>query len=354
MRVLLVRLSALGDVVHALPALERLRAALPDATLTWVSEPHAAPVLRGHPSLDELVVLERKQALRAGGALRRTLRGLRGLRGRFDAALDLQGLLRSALVARASQAPLLLGPAWAPEGARFLYRRGLHVPRPGEAHAVERAARLVDGLLEALGQAPPSATLPPARLPDELRRPPPPGVILPAEQGPLLALIPGAGKSANRLPAGLLAEIADRCASDHPSLRVVLVGGPRDAGLARETIARCQRARPRSLCGQVDLRTSAQVLHAADAVLGGDTGPLHLARALGRPLVALFHAAEPARTSPAGLPGAAPSQVFAGQVECAPCRARRCQRADRVRVCLDDLPATQIAADVSELLARRG
>ncbi|HBP18595.1 MAG TPA: hypothetical protein DEA08_12525, partial [Planctomycetes bacterium] len=108
-----------------------------------------------------------------------------------------------------------------------------------------------------------------------------------------------------------------------------------------------------SLCGELSLVDSARVLQAADAILGGDTGPLHLARALDRPLVALFHAAEPARTGPSGLSGGAQVVVHAGQVECAPCRARRCRRPDRVRVCLDDLPVAEIASQVSGLLAQR-
>ena len=105
MRVVIVRLSAMGDVVHALPALELLRAGLPDAELTWVVEAWAAPLLQGHPALDSVVVLDRA-ALRRPGARREALSAglsaLGALRGRRPAAaLDLQGLLRSALVTRA-------------------------------------------------------------------------------------------------------------------------------------------------------------------------------------------------------------------------------------------------------------
>ena len=97
---------------------------------------------------------------------------------------------------------------------------------------------------------------------------------------------------------------------------------------------------------------AAACLASAALVLGGDTGPLHLARALGRPVVALFHAAEPARTSPSGLPGEADLAIFAGETPCAPCRARHCRRPDRVRICLESFEADAIAARVLALMAQ--
>jgi len=351
-RLLLVRLSALGDVVHTLPALELLRAAAPAAEIGWVVEAEAAPLLEGHPALDALWVLDRRALGRARGrvaALRRGARALRGLRAAgWDAALDLQGLLRSALVARAAGARRVLGPAWAREGARLLYGERLAVPAPGEAHAVDRAAAAVRLALARLGAAPPPPGPPPAaRLPAGLAAAPPDG------GAPRLVLLPGAGKPANRPPPALLAEVADRCAAARPDLEVWLVGGPGDRAAAAEVAARTRRARPRSAAGERDLAGSAALLAGAAAVVGGDTGPLHLARALGRPVVGLFHAADPARTGPGGLPGPAPARALRGDAPCAPCLARRCRRPDRVRVCLDALPAERVAAAVLDVLEAR-
>ena len=131
-RLLLVRLSALGDVVHSLSALEYARRVWPETELWWAVERLAAPLLDGHPALTGVIVLERKEALRSPRAMARAVAGLRQLRRlRCDAAIDLQGLLRSASVARASGAKRVLGPAWAREGATLLYRDGLAVPPPG-------------------------------------------------------------------------------------------------------------------------------------------------------------------------------------------------------------------------------
>ncbi|MCA8921559.1 MAG: hypothetical protein KDD82_07090, partial [Planctomycetes bacterium] len=143
-RILLVRLSALGDVLHTLPALELLRRSLPDAEIEWVVEPPAADLLAEHPSLDRVWVFprpalrqprDRVMALHATATLARDLR-----RERFDAVLDLQGLLRSALIARLPRCGQRFGPAWAREGASWLYSDPLDLPRPREAHACERAA----------------------------------------------------------------------------------------------------------------------------------------------------------------------------------------------------------------------
>lgn len=344
-RLLLVRLSAIGDVLHALPALEVLRRAAPAAELAWVVEPPAAPLLRGHPALDHLVVLDRpgvQVGPRRLGALREAVGAVGALRAlRADVALDLQGLLRSALVARAAGAARVLGPAWAREGAARLYTRALDLPRPGEAHVVERHVAAARAALAALGLPPDEGPTPAARL----------GLAPAARVERRVVLLPGAGKPANRPPPALLARVADRLADRAPDLEVALVGGPRDAPRARAVLERCARARPVDLTGRHDLVATAAVLSASAAVVGGDTGPLHLARVLGRPVVALFHAADPARTGPAGLPGAAPARVLAGVADCAPCCAARCLRPDRRRVCLRAITADDVAARVLEVVA---
>jgi len=338
----------MGDVVHSLSALERARALWPRAELWWAVERLAAPLLEGHPALDGFVVLERKEATHSLSALRRTLGGIGRLRGqRFDAAIDLQGLLRSALVARASGARRVLGPSWAREGARFLYSDRLQVPRPGEAHAVERYLRGIEAAHLALGDA-----APPPRLAPEGPRPRlPEGLRAGRSERPRLILLVGAGKPANRLPPQLLAKVADACAASTEDLDVLVLGGPDDAERARALRAHAQVAVETRCSG--DLAGSARLLSSAWAVLGGDTGPLHLARVLGVPTLGLFPAADPARTGPRGIPGPAWTATLPGLAPCSPCLAKRCQRPGGVRICLDGLRATELAEQLRPHLQPR-
>lgn len=327
---LLVRLSAIGDAVHTLPALELLRAALPDWRIGWAVEAEAAPLLSDHPALDALHVIDRRSLSRARGrssALRRVVALFRDTE-RYSVAIDFQGLARSALVARLL-ARRVLGSAHARELAPLAYSRTLAVPAPGQAHAVARSLMLARAALDVLGVAIPGV-VPAPRLVV-----PPSSLALPDE---FLALLPGAGKPANRPPVSLLAAVARRV--DLPALTL---GGAQDraAGAALADLVAA-----RDLTGRLSLRESAGVLARATVVLGGDTGPLHVARALDRPVVGLFFAADPARTGPAGFPGTAPAVVVRGDAPCAPCLARTCRRDDKVRICLDPLDPERIAVAV--------
>jgi lipopolysaccharide heptosyltransferase I len=333
---LLVRLSAIGDAVHTLPALELLRAALPGWKLGWAVEAEAAPIVEHARGLDAVHVIDRRALGRARGRTG-TLRSLGRLvrsTERYDVAVDFQGLARSALVARLF-ARRVLGSRHARELATLAYHVKLDAPAASETHAVRRFTLLARSALAALGeQAPERVPAPRLEVP----------VSTLALEEPFLALLPGAGKPANQPPVALLAAVARRL----PELAFVTVGGPRD----REAGTRLARlVGARDLTGRLSLVESASVLARAAVVLGGDTGPLHVARALGRPTVALFFAADPARTAPAGYPGDAPALVVRGGAPCAPCLARTCRRPDKVRICLEPLDPGQIAAAVRAALS---
>ncbi|MCA8925790.1 MAG: glycosyltransferase family 9 protein, partial [Planctomycetes bacterium] len=184
----------------------------------------------------------------------------------------------------------------------------------------------------------PVGPLPAARLP-----------LASVEPGPEVALLVGAGKPANRLPAALLAECADALnAAGRPC---VVLGGPGDRFRARDVLARCRVSAPRIACGQ-SIRASAEALQRVAAVVGPDTGPLHLARMLGRPVVAVFHAADPARTGPLGYPGPA-ARVLQGSTLCAPCCASHCKLPGKPRTCLDRFSGAELARAALELIAER-
>jgi lipopolysaccharide heptosyltransferase I len=349
---LLVRLSSIGDVVHGLPALELARAALPSARIGWAVESEAAPLLRDHPALDALHVLDRRALGRDRGrprALGRARAFVREVRAaRYEAAIDLQGLARSALVARIATRRTL-GPAHARELATLAYAHRLRVPAPGEAHAVVRSLELVRRALEVLGGDAPRET-PGARLVLSTEaRERAFAALAPLEGAPFVALLPGAGKPANRPPLELLAATARAVLARWPEARFAVLGGAADRERGRELSGRVSAL---DLSGKLALDETAAILERAAVVLGGDTGPLHVARALSVPVVSLFFAADPQRTGPLGLSGRAPAIVVRGGAPCAPCLARRCLRDDRVRICLEPLGPQRIARAVLEAAVR--
>ena len=141
-RVCIIKPSSMGDVVHAMPILAALRGRWPSAHLSWVVNRPFSELLEGHRHLDELIVYDRGRRGfdRAGIGSMATLLGRLG-RGRFDLTIDLQGLMRSALMVAATRARVRVGMADAREGARWFYTHRIDAPRLG-MHAVDRALRL--------------------------------------------------------------------------------------------------------------------------------------------------------------------------------------------------------------------
>ena len=151
-RILLIKPSALGDVVHALPVVATLKRRYPEIPLDWLIEEEAAPLVEGHPAVAEFVVSGRRRWQRQSrrpatvpGALREILAFARTIRRRYDAVLDLQGLLKSALYVLAAHAPIRVGLADGREGATWVLTHRVPVP-PQPFHAVERYLALAEAV----------------------------------------------------------------------------------------------------------------------------------------------------------------------------------------------------------------
>ncbi len=321
-RILIVKLGALGDVVNSLPLVNRLRAGLPDARLAWLIGPAAARLVAGHPAVDEFLVLDARRA-RAWPGIVRELR-----RRRFDLALDLQRLAKSGLLARLSGAPRRLGFDRARCKEHSHLFTNLHLapnPRPGTtvAQYLEFADRL------GLPERPAEWRLPYVPFEEPGERP--------------VTLVLGATKSANRWPPERWAELA-RGLVERRGARVVLCGGPEDRPLA-DAVRSQARVELDDRVGRLDLPRSAGLLAASALVIACDTGPLHIAVALGAPVLALFGAADPARTGPYGRP----QDVLWSPAPCSPCRKRTCFVAGHP--CMANLPASAV---LGHALARLG
>ena len=298
MNIALVKLSSLGDVVHALPAAGALRARFPRARLTWIVERREAALLRGNPALDEVVPVDTRGwrrvrtpvgAVAVAGALAELRRHLAG--ARFDVAVDLQGLLKSGILTLATRAPLRIGFVAGlcrePLAALFTNRR---VRPPAEArHVVEQNL----ALLEPLGVsgasvdfALPTHAAAETRAEDFLTA----ARLKPRDR--LVVVNPGAARPDKRWPADRFRELARRLAGDAGAAPLV-VWGPEERELALAIAGG-----PVTLAPPTDLDTLLSVLRRASVVVAGDTGPLHLAAALGVPCVGLYGPTSAERNGP--------------------------------------------------------
>ncbi|MBM3978914.1 MAG: glycosyltransferase family 9 protein [Planctomycetes bacterium] len=278
-RIALVKPSALGDIVHSLPVLTALRARFPAARITWVVNRAYESLLTGHPDLTDTLPFDRGafKGVRAVGALCSFVAGMR--RCRFDLVIDMQGLLRSGLMAWASGAPRRVGFRDAREGGRYAYTHKIASPARDTGHAVDR----MWAVAEAFGVG---------HLPKTFRVPLQPAEVsaardtLAALPRPVVAVAIGAKWLTKRWPPAHFAEALNR-AHSHFGGSCVFIGAPDDTALSLEVASKL-RGPALDLTGRTSLPRLAAVLSQCDAMLGNDTGPLHLAAALGVPCVAPY------------------------------------------------------------------
>ena len=292
--ILVVKLSAIGDVIHALPVSYAIKEQYPEAHLTWVVEQAAYAILEDNPCIDELILFEKAKFRSIGGFLREIGPFRRRLRTRrYDASLDLQGLFKSAAIAWNAGAKLRIGTANMREGAHLVSRpvRGAHA----EGHIVERYLDVARALGCRVGEV-----RFPVSVSDRDRMA---ADTLLAREGvqegrPFVAFAVGANWPNKRWPVEHFAALADRLY--HAHYVPVLVGGGRlDATLA-EDILRASEIPPVNLVGRTNLKQLAHIFTRAALVLGGDTGPVHLAAGLRMPTVMLMGPTDANRNGPYG------------------------------------------------------
>ena len=329
MKILILKPSSLGDVIQALPVLRLLKRHWPGAQIFWWLEAGLAPLLEADPDLAGVVRFERKRWGRPRHWLEmgRSIGWLRAQR--FDLVIDLQCLARSAIFAWLANGQRLVGLDEVREGARGFY--DLAVPRRSfHTHAVDWYLSVlpplgvpVDFQFEWLPARPAVAA--------EVRRKWP-------GAGRWMALQPGARWRNKRWPAESFATLARTLAQAHPELRWVVLGDAGDRPLG-ELIAAAVPERCLNLCGETTLLEMIEWLRRCELLITNDTGPMHAAAALGRPLVALFGPTEPRRTGPYGQS----RHVVRLDLPCSPCLKPRCHHI-RVDECLQALSPAQVLA----------
>lgn len=305
-RVLLIRLSALGDVLFALETVASLKASRPDLHLDFLVEDRFAALLQDHPQIDRVLVYPRRHKFRIPSSLK----ALR--RTRYDVVLDLHGIMKSALHVLAARAVRKVGYS-APgsrEGVARLYDLAVPLPSP-----LPHRADMGYHLLRAIG-------LPGTPQAPQLGVVPPPPALLDGLPHPRVLLHPGTSAFAafKRWPLERFAELARRLAGR--GFGIVISHGPGEADLAAPLLQAAPSARVFD-GGVLGLRGLAGALQQVDLAVAADTGPLHIAAAVGTRCVALFGPKNVARYGPRAH-GRLQHEVLFAAVPCRPCTLRDC------------------------------
>lgn len=332
MRLLIVRLSSLGDIIHTLPTAAAVRRTFPEARIDWVVDERYRDILDLVPLIDWRIVLPSRSGVGASWSLVRELK-----QSRYDVAMDVQGLLKSAVVARLSGARRVMGfsKAHLRESAAALFYTETHNPIDVR-HVVERNLSLATalGARHASWEFPIDVARTDA--PAKVRQ------LLGLDAAGRFALLnPGANWPNKRWPPERFGAVASGLQRRH-SLRSAVLWGPAEEEMARAVVENSDGAA--AVMPKTTVREMVDVAQAAAVLVSADTGPLHIAAALGTPVVGLYGPTDPARNGPWST-----ADVVVSRYESCGCHfRRRCHRGDW---CLADITPDEVVSAVERRLA---
>jgi heptosyltransferase I len=330
-RFLIVRLGSLGDVVHAIPAVAALKRHHPAAVIDWIVDPRYADLVGCVTAVDRVIAFDPRQSWWASRQVGRKLR-----RSRYQAAIDLQGLLKSAVLARAAGARRTVGytRAHLREPLAAIFYTATH--DPGDVpHVIHKGI----SLMQALGVTDSSIAfpleVPPSYVAD--------GIASRAGEAGYALINPGAAWPNKRWPPARFGAVA-KSLRDRLGMRSLVLWGPGEEIMAAQVVAASSGAAERlSRTTIVDI---AAVTQGARLMLSGDTGPLHIAAAVGTPIVALFGPTRAERNGPW-----APADISISRYDRCDCHyERRCRRDSP---CIDDISVDEVMATIERRLAAR-
>jgi heptosyltransferase I len=307
-RILIVLMGSIGDVVRALPLLGRLRKAYPNAHIAWAVEPKSAPILEGHPWLDEIIIYDRARAPWTFPSFLRRLRA-----GHFDLVLDLQRHLKSGLAGWISGAPDRLGfcAANTKEFNHWFSTRQVP-PQPKMRLKLLQYQSFGDAL--GIATSPIEFGLEPAR--EDLGRV---AELIGETTRPLLGVILGSSWESRIYFPQSTAEVIRQLHQRH-GLVPLLIGGPDDRALADGVRRQLDDFDFVDLVGRTRLKDLAAIFRHCRVAFGPDCGPMHIAAAVGCPIVSLWGSTAPERSAPWGFADLA----IKAEIPCHPCYLRRC------------------------------
>ncbi len=355
MKILIVKLSAIGDVIHTLPALALLRQCLPESSLDWVVEEKAADILAGHPQLEKVMVSGRKRWMHDLGrpsrwlaVCREAASFIRELRAdRYDLVIDFQGLFKSAVLVVLSRGACKIGYGKTRELSYLALSRRIEPP-PAELHAVDKNIGLVEAVLKQKGISI-NGREAHGKGSSRYHYSASDGMAMPGEQdkarvdalihagltdrtSPLILVNAPAGWSTKRWDVQKMAAMADRLISTY-NAGLIYTGSAADAAYIDGIISR-MRCQAVNAAGKTTLKELACLIGKARLFVTTDSGPMHLAAAVGTPVVALFGPTAPWRTGPY----TERARIVRTQAPCSPCYKKRCDS----MICMNEIGVDQV------------
>jgi heptosyltransferase-1 len=324
-RILVIKLSSLGDIFHALPTVNNLQIAL-DAEVDWVTQPEYVDLVKCFPMVSDVVPFPRRQFWSRAGALAKAVRA-----NQYDYVIDLQGLIKSAIVARVARGGQRIGPSFQREGARLFYD-AVAGRRNKDRHAVEENLDVVRYLgLPVLPVAFPLHFPAPSVAQSTLR----------------VALVPWSRRHNKNWSAAYFVEAARQIQKEFGAA-IYLFGSNADRSGCEEMRAKLASTPDAgvviNLAGQTSLVEMGGWFSQMNLVLVNDSGPLHMAVAVGTPVVTMFGPTDPKRTGPYG----AGAHVLISGMDCCPCFGKDCLL-PQVE-CMERITPAQVLVAVREVL----
>jgi heptosyltransferase I len=337
MRIAIIKPSALGDIVHTLPVLSAVRDQFPDAKISWVVNRAFAPLLHGHPDLNEVIPFDRGAYKSLRTSLNYSVTLLNELRKkRFQLVLDLQGLARTGLMTLATGAPVRIGFSNAREGSRWAYTHTVPVQESEEIHAVDRYWRMVDFLGAGKQSRRCIVPIDPAESTSVVHD-------FSAYPRPWIVTALGSKWFTKRWPPTHFAKLL-QLATQQFGGTIFSVGTAEDSPLSLE-LQNHVLGTVVDLTGKTPLPRLAALLKSAEVMVANDTGPLHLAAALGTPCVAPYTCTKIALHGPYGQLNRAVSTT----VDCAGSYLKKCPNN---MICMNDLTPEKLWPQLHEVLQK--
>jgi lipopolysaccharide heptosyltransferase I len=322
-RVLIVKPSSLGDIIHTFPAVSLLRQIYPEVKLDWMVNPAFESILDYCPGIDRKIIFQRRELGRISSFLPAFLKLFKSVRQeKYDLVIDFQGLMRSAFFSWLARSRKIFGPASPKETlAGWFYTCKLPESPEFMEHALEKNVYIMN---KVLGQ---ENKVPDFELPVIMNNQNSARKLLEQKglkpEDKCIGIIPGARWESKKWPPDFFVEVISKALNEDPDFKFVILGSKDDLPAAEniiELLVADDRKKVVSLAGETSIGELVELLRDCRAVVCNDSGPMHIAAALKVPVLAMFGPTNPARTGPYGEA----HQVFQPELHCINCLKRYC------------------------------